>query len=100
MKLRPACTARRSGSPSKRSQPLSFPARTPTMMLFALSALKVMLVVWMFVWSSTGPCQLPLSSSLYIAWYFVAPLTASHDAVTVPSARVTVMFGTLPGTPC
>ena len=71
-------------------QPLSLPARTPTMMFLALSTLNVMLVVWMLVWSSTGPCQLPLSSSLYMAWYFVAPLTASQDAVTVPSARVTV----------
>ena len=51
----------------------------------------------MFVWSSTGPCQLPLSSSLYMEWYLVAPGTASQDAVTVPSARVTVTDETAPG---
>ena len=56
-----------------------------------------MLVVWMFVWSSTGPCQLPRSSSLYMEWYLVAPGTACQDAVTVPSARVTLTDETAPG---
>ena len=45
-------------------QPLSLPARTPTIYVLELSALKVRLVPRTFLWSLTGACQLPPPSVL------------------------------------
>ena len=78
-------------------QPWSLPARTPTTYVFALSAPNVRVLVRTFVWSSTGACHDEPPSVVYVTWYFVAPSIASHDAVTVPSARVIVTSEGVPG---
>ena len=51
-------------------------------------------------WSNAPRLQLARLSELYVMWYLVAPPGASQVAVSEPSARVRVMFETLPGAPC
>ena len=48
-------------------------------------------------WSNAPRLQLARLSELYVMWYLVAPAGASQVAVSEPSARVRVMFETLPG---
>ena len=66
-----------------------------------LSALNVMLVVEWLSLGSAAEAQLFMPSELYVMWYAtVAPAGATQVAVTVPSARVSSRFVTLPGACC